>query len=241
MIVVTDPASHAPHEPVMAYLRDADGGEMMLMADTRETTCRDPAVVKRLLAAAPGSTVNGSDVPAPEAPQISKDPAADNADVYALVRPDRPDTVTLISNFVPLQEPSRREAPRVRRQNWQQIKLGGDVCATIGAGRRGRLNGEYVVDEKAARPSETGPDTESCICAVGQDCCTGRTASRRRRVSRSRVTAAEEDPLKRALKPCRRSFHLVSCRRPGARFATDRSANMDDPTLAFAGRAAPRW
>jgi Domain of unknown function (DUF4331) len=101
VIVVTDPASHAPHEPVMAYLRDADGGEMMLMADTRETTCRDPAVVKRLLAAAPGSTVNGSDVPAPEAPQISKDPAADNADVYALVRPDRPDTVTLISNFVP--------------------------------------------------------------------------------------------------------------------------------------------
>jgi hypothetical protein len=186
VIVVTDPAWHAPHEPVMAYLRDADGGEMMLMADTRETTCRDPGVVKRLLAAAPGSTVNGSDVPAPEAPQISKDSAADNADVYALVRPDRPDTVTLISNFVPLQEPSRREALRVRRQNWQQIKLGGEVCATIGAGRRGRLNGEYDVDEKAARPSQTGPDTESCICAVGQDCCTGRTASRRRRVSRSR-------------------------------------------------------
>src|ERR1700761_8902673 len=41
-----------------------------------------------------------------EAPEISKDPVADNADVYAFVSPDRPDTVTLITNFVPLQSPS---------------------------------------------------------------------------------------------------------------------------------------
>src|SRR4030088_1400644 len=40
-----------------------------------------------------------------EAPEISKDPAADNADVYAFVSPDDPDTVTIISNFVPLQAP----------------------------------------------------------------------------------------------------------------------------------------
>ncbi|HEY2652838.1 MAG TPA: DUF4331 domain-containing protein, partial [Solirubrobacteraceae bacterium] len=40
-----------------------------------------------------------------EAPEISKDPVADNADVYAFVSPDRPNTVTLISNFVPLQDP----------------------------------------------------------------------------------------------------------------------------------------
>src|SRR5207237_7238017 len=40
-----------------------------------------------------------------EAPEISKDPAADNADVYAFVSPDNPGTVTLISNFVPLQDP----------------------------------------------------------------------------------------------------------------------------------------
>src|SRR5436305_2597120 len=40
-----------------------------------------------------------------EAPEISKDPAADNADVYAFVSPNRPETVTLISNFVPLQDP----------------------------------------------------------------------------------------------------------------------------------------
>src|SRR5215470_3981963 len=40
-----------------------------------------------------------------EAPEISKDPVADNTDVYAFVSPDDPTTVTLISNFVPLQNP----------------------------------------------------------------------------------------------------------------------------------------
>ena len=41
-----------------------------------------------------------------EAPLIAEDPVADNTDVYAFVSPDRPDTVTLISNFIPLQEPA---------------------------------------------------------------------------------------------------------------------------------------
>jgi Domain of unknown function (DUF4331) len=41
-----------------------------------------------------------------EAPEISKDPVADNADVYAFISPDKPDTVTIISNFVPLQAPA---------------------------------------------------------------------------------------------------------------------------------------
>jgi hypothetical protein len=40
-----------------------------------------------------------------EAPEISKDPVADNTDVYAFVSPDRHDTVTLITNFVPLEDP----------------------------------------------------------------------------------------------------------------------------------------
>src|SRR6476469_4979937 len=41
-----------------------------------------------------------------EAPEVSKDPVADNTDVYAFVSPDKPDTVTLIANFIPLQSPS---------------------------------------------------------------------------------------------------------------------------------------
>ncbi len=41
-----------------------------------------------------------------EAPEISKDPVADSTDVYAFVSPDRPGTVTLIANYIPLQEPA---------------------------------------------------------------------------------------------------------------------------------------
>ncbi|MGK5675823.1 DUF4331 domain-containing protein [Micromonospora sp. URMC 106] len=41
-----------------------------------------------------------------EAPEIAKDPVADSADLYAFVSPDRPDSVTLIANYVPLQLPS---------------------------------------------------------------------------------------------------------------------------------------
>ena len=41
-----------------------------------------------------------------EAPEISKDPVADSTDVYAFVSPDKPNTVTLIANYIPLQEPA---------------------------------------------------------------------------------------------------------------------------------------
>jgi Domain of unknown function (DUF4331) len=41
-----------------------------------------------------------------EAPRIMLDPAADNTDVYAFVSPDRPDTVTIVANYIPLEEPA---------------------------------------------------------------------------------------------------------------------------------------
>jgi hypothetical protein len=41
-----------------------------------------------------------------EAPGISQDPTADNTDVYAFVSPDRPDSVTIVANYIPLQEPA---------------------------------------------------------------------------------------------------------------------------------------
>ena len=40
-----------------------------------------------------------------EAPEISKDPVADNTDVYAFVSPDNPNTVTLIANYIPAEAP----------------------------------------------------------------------------------------------------------------------------------------
>ncbi|SEM55522.1 DUF4331 domain-containing protein, partial [Streptacidiphilus jiangxiensis] len=41
-----------------------------------------------------------------EAPEISKDPVADSTDLYAFVSPDKRDTVTLIANYIPLQNPA---------------------------------------------------------------------------------------------------------------------------------------
>jgi hypothetical protein len=41
-----------------------------------------------------------------EAPLISEDPGADNVDVYAFRSPDRPDSVTLIATYIPLEEPA---------------------------------------------------------------------------------------------------------------------------------------
>jgi hypothetical protein len=41
-----------------------------------------------------------------EAPLITEDPVADNTDTYAFVSPDQPDKVTLIGNWIPLEEPA---------------------------------------------------------------------------------------------------------------------------------------
>jgi hypothetical protein len=40
-----------------------------------------------------------------EAPEIAKDPVADSTDLYAFVSPDKPGTVTLIANYIPLEGP----------------------------------------------------------------------------------------------------------------------------------------
>jgi hypothetical protein len=41
-----------------------------------------------------------------EAPLISEDPSADNTDLYAFRSPDKPDTVTIISNWIPAEDPA---------------------------------------------------------------------------------------------------------------------------------------
>src|SRR3990172_6741210 len=41
-----------------------------------------------------------------EAPSISKDPVADNTDLYAFVDPVESSKVTILSNFIPLEEPA---------------------------------------------------------------------------------------------------------------------------------------
>jgi hypothetical protein len=63
-----------------------------------------------------------------EAPEISKDPVADNTDIYAFVSPDRPDSVTLIANFIPLENPDG--GPNF-------YEFGDDVLYTINVSNRG--------------------------------------------------------------------------------------------------------
>ena len=50
--VVTNPSGRAPREPVTAFVRDAERGEVTVMSGKQETTYRDPVLVKRLLRAA---------------------------------------------------------------------------------------------------------------------------------------------------------------------------------------------
>jgi hypothetical protein len=51
--VAIHPTTGNPREPVVAYVRNAKRSEVTVVAGTSERTYRDPALVKRLLAAAP--------------------------------------------------------------------------------------------------------------------------------------------------------------------------------------------
>lgn len=69
------------------------------------------AVASAALIAAAASSRGGSPSAAEasshrEAPLIAEDPSADNTDVYAFRSPDKPDTVTIISNFIPAEDPA---------------------------------------------------------------------------------------------------------------------------------------
>lgn len=67
------------------------------------------AVMAVLIAASSLFNIAASGVSASshrKAPTISQDPAADNTDVYAFVSPDAPETVTLIANFYPGEDPA---------------------------------------------------------------------------------------------------------------------------------------
>src|ERR1700716_3158767 len=65
------------------------------------------ALLAALVVSAPG--LRGHEASASshrEAPLIAADPQHDNTDVYAFVSPDKPDTVTLVANWIPFEEPN---------------------------------------------------------------------------------------------------------------------------------------
>ena len=51
-----------PEEPVMAYIHDAERGEVTVISGTAETTYRDRALVKRLLELTSDHPTGGTDV-----------------------------------------------------------------------------------------------------------------------------------------------------------------------------------
>ena len=91
----------ASTQPLVAHVRDAAAGTVVLYVGHDEVVVHDPDLVRRLTRRGEEMTMSSHR----EAPEISKDPVADNTDVYAFVSPDQPDTVTLIANFIPFQNP----------------------------------------------------------------------------------------------------------------------------------------
>ncbi|MCU1495059.1 MAG: hypothetical protein JWO62_2823 [Acidimicrobiaceae bacterium] len=63
-----------------------------------------------------------------EAPEVSRDPCADSTDVYAFVSPDRTDTVTLIANYIPFENPAG--GPNF-------YEFGDDICYAINVDHTG--------------------------------------------------------------------------------------------------------
>jgi hypothetical protein len=63
------------------------------------------AAIALLLTLGPGPKPAGASSHR-EAPLIATDPTADNTDLYAFRSPDRPDTVTMIANYIPFEEPA---------------------------------------------------------------------------------------------------------------------------------------
>jgi len=72
-----------------------------------------------------------------EAPLISEDPVADNTDTYVFVSPDRPDTVTFVANWIPLEEPAG--GPNFN-------KFGDDVKYTINVDNNGDAVDDVVYE-----------------------------------------------------------------------------------------------
>jgi uncharacterized protein DUF4331 len=62
------------------------------------------AVVAAAASAVPATGVFGSSHR--EAPQIMLDPSADNTDLYAFTAPDAPDKLTIVANWIPLEDPA---------------------------------------------------------------------------------------------------------------------------------------
>jgi hypothetical protein len=84
-----------------------------------------------------------------EAPLISMDPVADATDLYSFVSPDKPDTVTFITNWIPYQSPS--SGP-----NW--FRFGDDVTYELHIDNVGDAQ-DHIVYQFRFRTLVVNPNT----------------------------------------------------------------------------------
>ena len=86
-----------------------------------------------------------------EAPEIGKDPVADNTDVYAFVSPDNPDKVTIVANYIRSQDPAG--GPNF-------YEFGDDVVYEINIDNDG--DGKPDIDYQFRFTTVCGTPTRSC-------------------------------------------------------------------------------
>jgi hypothetical protein len=111
------------HRRIFAYRSEPVRPPLRISADMQVTTAeRSDRTMRRLafvllaaaasvaliaaLASRGGSPSAAQASSHREAPLISEDPSADNTDTYAFRSPDRPDTVTIIANYIPGEDPA---------------------------------------------------------------------------------------------------------------------------------------
>ena len=98
-----------------------------------------------------------------EAPLIADDPAADNTDVYAFVSPDKPDTVTIIANYIPFEDPAGgpnyyRFDPTVRYEI--NVDNDGDAREDVTYQFRFSTHGRRTRTRSSTTPDRSRPPTD---------------------------------------------------------------------------------
>ena len=111
-----------------------------------------------------------------EAPEISKDPVADNTDTYAFVSPDNPDTVTIITNYLPAEVPAG--GPTF-------FEFGNDVLYKIHIDNDGDGRADITYEFSSNQRSRTR--TPSCTTRVRSGSLTDPNWSKRQSYSVTRV------------------------------------------------------
>jgi hypothetical protein len=130
-----------------------------------------------------------------EAPAILQDPVADSTDVYAFVSPDRPDTVTILANYIPLEDPAG--GPNF-------FEFGDDVLYTIHVANRPidpkRPRGGDIAFEFRFTTTNTIPD--SFLYNTGPiTSLTDKTFNRKQTYTLTRIWRGERTVLARNV-PC---------------------------------------